>query len=79
MGAETTGGVRHGNEVAFPFAFIGLAKEQKKEAVSLVRVERIYCGPKSAEEAVAVAILADRKRKLEVSSHAEAYEDGRTA
>ena len=31
MGAETTGGVCHGNEVAFPFAFIGLAKEQKKE------------------------------------------------
>ena len=31
MGAKTTGGVCHGNEVAFPFAFIGLTKEQKKK------------------------------------------------
>lgn len=30
MGAETTGGVCHGNEVAFPFAFIGLAKESSR-------------------------------------------------
>ena len=35
MGAETTGGVCHGNEVASPFAFIGLAKEQKKKKHSI--------------------------------------------
>ena len=35
MGAKTTGGVCHGNEVAFPFAFIGLTKEQKKKKHSI--------------------------------------------
>lgn len=48
MGAKTTGGVCHGNEVAFPFAFIGLAKEQKKKKHSIflsIHQQILFRGP----------------------------------